>query len=326
MIKFKQKIYGEKTEVIKKAIKNNPFSVGTFVLSGGNLATNLKRHKDDREYQIEQLNAMKDLTSTLTGVNKTLKKTNSISKENAEDAIENGSIIAIIKKKKYFSDSATVKFRKKNFSILGDTIKGANIGLGIGTLGNIYAPKTLKIKKSNSNRVKEIKQNYNSLNNGQKRLAIAATGAIIGAGLGALYGLAKEGSDILSRRSVNSHRLMPDVFDNLKKLSFKEGVDYTRSPKEANQLKTRVCIVITKNNGDLKILINTVSDPKLKDISTETLKNIPNSSAITNTVSNNFNEVVITTISDGSADAGLITGICERFIRSGYPVYLIEVG
>lgn len=325
MIKFKQKIYGEKTEVIKKAIKNNPFSVGTFVLSGGNLATNLKRHKDDRKYQTEQLDAMRDLTSTLTGVNKTLKKTNSISKENAEDAIENGSIIAIIKKKKYFSEP-TVKFRKKNFSILGDTIKGANIGLGIGTMGNIFTPKKLSIKKSNSNRVKGLKKEYNSLGKYEKRLVLPIAGAIIGAGLGALYGLAKEGSDLLSRRSVNSHRLMPDVFDNLKKLSFKEGIDYTRSPKEANQLKTRVCIVITKNNGDLKILINTVSDPKLKDISTETLKNIPNSSVITNTVSNNFNEVIITTISDGSADAGLVTGICERFIRSGYPVYLIEVG
>ena len=39
-----------------------------------------------------------------------------------------------------------------------------------------------------------------------------------------------------------------------------------------------------------------------------------------------FNEITITTISDSSADVGLIAGLAEKFIRANCPVYLIEVG
>lgn len=323
MIKFRQKEYGEVTDSLKKAIKNNPFSVGTFVLSGGNLVTNLKRHKTDKEYQKDQLEAMKDLTSTLTGVNKTLKKSALSNSDNGEE----NSIFYKFRKRKYFSSNNMISFRQKNYSILDNTIKGANIGASLGTFGGLFAPDKIKVNgKDDPKSIISIKRKYNKVGKVGKRFLAPAIGALIGAGLGAIYGVIKEGEEILSRKSINSNRLMPDVLGNLKKLSFKEDIDFTKQPKIANQLKTRVCIVIARGNGDLKILINTVSDTKLKDLSLDTVKNIPNTSAITTTASNNYNDIIITTISDGSADSGLITGICEKFIRSGYPVYLVEVG
>ena len=41
--------------------------------------------------------------------------------------------------------------------------------------------------------------------------------------------------------------------------------------------------------------------------------------------SNRYNEIMITTLSSGN-DAIVISGIIEKFIRAGYPVYMIEVG
>ena len=112
----------------------------------------------------------------------------------------------------------------------------------------------------------------------------------------------------------------------LKKDGLVEGKDFTRDPKIANNLKTKVCLAITRNSGDLRLLINTVSDQKLKTITDEVTKRIPNVSAITKNISDKFNEISVTCISDSTTDAGLLAGIAEKFIHSGYPVYLVEVG
>ena len=56
------------------------------------------------------------------------------------------------------------------------------------------------------------------------------------------------------------------------------------------------------------------------------MKRLPNTSATTEKVSDKFNDILITSISDSSADVGLIVGVIEKFIHSGYPVYLVEVG
>lgn len=204
-----------------------------------------------------------------------------------------------------------IKFRQKDFSFLGKVTTGTAIGTSIGTLASKLGAK-IPIK---------FKGKYTEVSGG----ALVGAGALLGAALGALSGAITEGSNFLSRRNAD-RRLMPMIIDDLKKTGFREGYDFTRDPKKANELRTKVCLVVTRNSGDLRILINTISDPKLRDLVERTMKNIPNTSAITRKASDKFNEITITTISDSSADVGLVAGLAEKFIRANYPVYLIEVG
>lgn len=204
-----------------------------------------------------------------------------------------------------------IKFRQKDFSIFSKMVGGATLGAAIASTANKFGAK-IPFK---------FKGKKTTLEAG----SLIGAGAIVGAALGALAGTIVEGSKLVSKRTAD-RRLMSMVVDDLKKTGFKEGQDFTRDPKRANELKTKVCLVITRNSGDLRLLINTVSDPKLRDLVDKTTRNIPNLSAMTRKVSDKFNEITITTISDSSADVGLVAGVAEKFIRAKHPVYLIEVG
>lgn len=205
-----------------------------------------------------------------------------------------------------------IKFRQKEFGILGKTIAGASIGASIGSLANKLT--------SNSRLIKFKGKDYNL------GAVLVGGGTIVGAALGALCGVISNADEFISRKVTTDNRLMKHVVSDLKKTGFKEGIDFTRDPKTANSLKTAVCFVITKNSGELRVLINTANDSKLRELTEKTVKNIPNLSAVTKKASDRFNEITITTISDSSADVGLIAGLAEKFIRAKYPVYLIEVG
>lgn len=207
-----------------------------------------------------------------------------------------------------------VKFRQKNFSILSSAIKGATIGTTIGSLA-----------AGLSNFIPVFRKGGEESENKLNRLAIVGTGTVIGAGLGTLAGLISEGDKFISRKNVDA-RLMETVRENLLKSGLKEGVHFTRDPKTATDIRTKVCIVITKYSGELRLLINTVADSKLKNLVSDITKNLPNTSVINKSASDKYNEITLSSISDSSANAGLITGIAERFIHTGYPVYLVEVG
>lgn len=202
-----------------------------------------------------------------------------------------------------------IKFRQKDFGLVPNILKGATIGatLGSGQAGFRFRKADRSIRDD-----------------------AVATGTFYGAALGALAGALWTGIDYaVDKRNVRTtvnNRLLKSVVDALKKAGLKEGPDFTRDPKESSRMKTKVCIAISKVDGDLKILINQISDPKLKDLTKDLIKNIPNVSAVTERTSDRFNDITITSVSDSSADAGLVTGIAERFIRSGYPVYLVEIG
>lgn len=196
-----------------------------------------------------------------------------------------------------------IEFRQKDFSILGWTSGMAGVGATVGA-----GASWLRAGGKNSHASETF------------------TGMAIGAALGFLAGCIDEGRERFNRKKTVDARLMKTVVENLKKDNFKEGYHFTLDPKTASELKTRVCICISKISGDLRILVNIVSDPKLKGIATDMIKNIPNKSAVSERNSDRFNDITITTISDSSMDAGLITGIAERFIHSGYPVQLVEVG
>ena len=200
-----------------------------------------------------------------------------------------------------------IEFRQKDFGLVSNILKGTTIGT---TLGGTIAG----FRRGSKDEVNDA----------------AIKGALYGAALGALAGVLWTGIDYLSNkgniRNTVNNRLFSSVVESLKKAGLKEGKDFTRDSKEASRMRTKVCIAVSKVDGDLKVLINQVSDPKLKDITKDLIKNIPNVAAVTERTSDRYNDISITSISDSSADAGLVTGIAERFIHSGYPVYLVEIG
>ena len=208
-----------------------------------------------------------------------------------------------------------IEFRQKNFGILSDITTGAAIGGSAAGIGSLFRKKFYKDKDS--------KNNESLFRND---LLLTSSGVVIGAALGALVGGIKEISTKINRKNTVDRRLMSKVIEYLKKDGLKEGIDFTRDPKTATSLKTKVCVVISKVSGELRISVNLVSDPKLKTVSDEIIKRLPNIAASTEKMSDKFNDITITSISDASADAGLIVGVVEKFIHSGYPVYLVEVG
>ena len=201
-----------------------------------------------------------------------------------------------------------IKFRQKQFGMVSSVKNGAVIGATVGTL----ATKLPFFKKKEDG--------------WRTELSIIGGGTIIGAGLGLLVGLTKDISTRVNRATTVDARLMQGVIENLKKDGFREGIDYTRDPKIANDLKMKVCIVISRNSGNLQLLVNTVADTKLKTVANNMAKNIPNTATVNTKLSDKYNDISISTVSDSSANLGLITGIAEYFIRNKYPVYLVEVG
>lgn len=207
-----------------------------------------------------------------------------------------------------------VEFRQKQFGIVSSVKNGAAIGATVGTLATkLPIIKNLPIFKKKDDSWKT-------------ELSIIGGGTIIGAGLGLLVGLTKDISTRVNRATTVDERLMQGVIENLKKDHFREGIDYTRDPKTANDLKMKVCIVISKNSGNMQLLVNTVADTKLKTVALNMAKNIPNTATVNTKLSDKYNDISISTISDSSANIGLVTGIVEYFIRNKYPVYLVEVG
>lgn len=210
-----------------------------------------------------------------------------------------------------------IEFRQKKFSILSDTLAGATIGSTAGGLISIFRPKASKSFEK-ENRDKEVAR--------KEGLLTTAACTVVGAALGALVGSIKSIATKVNRKNTVDRRLMYKVIEVLKRDGLKEGINFTKDPKTATSLKTKVCIVISKVSGELRLSVNLVSDPKLKTVSDEIIKRLPNTSVTTEKMSDKFNDIVITSISDASADTGLVVGIIEKFIHSGYPVYLVEVG
>ena len=196
-----------------------------------------------------------------------------------------------------------IEFRQKNFGILSDITTGAALGGSAGSIGALFRRKGTGNEAGKQEAWRDA-------------LKISIAGTIIGAALGAL----------VNRKNTVDRRLMSKVIEYLKKDGLKEGIDFTKDPKTATSLKTKVCVVISKVSGELRISVNLVSDPKLKTVSDEIIKRLPNIAASTEKMSDKFNDITITSISDASADAGLVVGVVEKFIHSGYPVYLVEVG
>lgn len=201
-----------------------------------------------------------------------------------------------------------IKFRQKAYSsdnVISGALDGVKYGAGVGTVlaGILKATKTNKVSP----------------------YLVVGGSILAGAALGALAGKAKD-KEIQKSRVGAGVRLFESVLDNLRKIGFKEGYDFTQDPKMANVMKTKVCIVVSRNSSGLKMLINTVDDPELKEITKRIHGSLGRNTISTERVNNRFNELTITTMSSNGGDATFVTRIIETFIRNGYPVYIVEIG
>ena len=211
-----------------------------------------------------------------------------------------------------------IKFRARNFSnyIISDAATGAQTGAILGTLFSpAFAALTKKATKMNlGSWVKYVGSTL-------------GVGLLVGAALGILVGAVRTVGEKINQETTTDDRLMKWIIQDLKNKGFKEGTDFTRDPKTADRLRTKISIVVSRVNGDLKLVINAADDIKLSRLAYNITKNIPSSTAKTEKVSDKYNELTITTISGvQSSDAGFVSGICEKLIRSGYPIYILEVG
>lgn len=203
-----------------------------------------------------------------------------------------------------------IKFRQKEFSVFRRMSQGA--ALGMTTFGGSSAIFKKKDKKKENLGFSDI-------------LTSAGGGLIIGASLGLIYGLVEEALNKTNRKKTVDNRFLKSLVLDLKTKGYTEGVQFTRDRNKANQLKTKVCLVISKESGCLNLIINTVSDKKLTKLTEEVVNNIPNSSVVNQKITDRFNEITVSSITEG-AEVGLLGGIIERFIHEGYSVYLVEVG
>ena len=289
-----------------------PIGISTAGLgiSAANYITNKKRLKESNEYQEKQLEAMDRLTSSLNKVDGSLKKIPAEEKQSKKGF-------------KFFqkNNSHTANLAYKG-AIAGGTLMGGAIPFIPDHLGSKVEEGVTTFKPGKE----KDKPSFENLNPFYKKALLELGGIAIGAGLGAFAGMIMDVSDYLNKKQTVNNRLLKDVIDNLKKIGYKEGQSFTRDPKMASLLKTKVCLVISKSSDELKLLINTVKDAKLKTLTGQITKNLPTMSTLTEKVSDRFNEINITTMTSNSGDAVWVTSVAEKFISAGYPVYLVEVG
>lgn len=280
-------------------------------ISAANLGVNMKRQRESKEYQEKQLKAMEKLTDSLNKVDSSLK--------NSPKTTE--------KRPKFRF------FQRNNSNTAEMTVKGAALGGAIAGGSIPFLPKKIGTKWSGEREVNvpnyphpKFRAKYNGMDQPVRNALIELGGIAIGASLGFLAGAIMDISDSVSKKMTVNQRLMKDVLVNLKKMGFSEGRDYTRDPKVAGLLKTRVCLVVSKSSDELRLLINTASDRKLDSITKQIVKNLPTMSTVTEKVTDRFNEINITTMTSNNGDALWIATLAEKFIKENYPVYLIEVG
>lgn len=298
-----------------------------------NFINNSKKRKEDKEYQIENIKAIKKLTDSLNKVDSHLE----LEKPKQE---KKKSILPI---HKFFSKTSEYSYKG---AVAGGSLSTIIASLFPNTVGKITdkVPKLDKNGKQERNKEgkpifeakviddpnykhTKFREKYNNIfDDNLSKLGLTVAGTLIGAGLGALAGKIMDISDSNNRKTTVDARLMKNVVENLKKTNYKEDQDFTRNPKIATFLKTKVCLVISRTGDSLKLLINTVKDSKLSTISNRIIKNLPSMTTVTEKTGDRFNELNLTTMTTNNGDAVWIASIAEKFIKEGYPVYLVEVG
>lgn len=275
-----------------------PISATALGVSLANLSTNAERRKDAEEQNKKQVKAMNKLADSLSKVSASF-----------DEADKRGAVI--VKEKEKEQQPTKRRFRIGYYSSFVDDIwSGTMKGLGVGGLINGIALGAAAIDKKGWT----VKQAFKAV----------GYSVLIGASLGLVLGVTKKIAEVSSRNKTNQ-RVINTVTKLLKNKGFEENKDFTTDPKTADLEKTKVTVLVNRGNGDLKLALNVISDEKLEKVCNRVVSELPDKSKTMTKESNRYNEIMITTLSSGN-DAIVISGIIEKFIRAGYPVYMIEVG
>lgn len=250
-----------------------------------------------------------------------------------------------------------IKFRQKEFglgeNVLRGTLIGGSIGASVGTISNKlgFRPKfpifkekrqevwdkiereerkidnLLKSKQPGNDKIfkSKLEQHNNRIRDfkNMDTAYLSLSGAIIGASLGALWTAAEWVTGKFTGKPI-INQCLDLVITNLKKMGFKEGQHFTKDRKIADSLKTKITIAIVKTNGNLVVLVNSKNDPKLSKINKDIVQNLP-TETISQKENDRFNEITITSMSSNNGDSVFISSLAEKFIKAGFPVYLLEV-
>lgn len=252
-----------------------------------------------------------------------------------------------------------IKFREKSYTDWSDVVKGGAIGssLAVGfnrlansrsikingqNIGEKFSGSLSNAGNSTSNFFKRFgsigeklaKYNrsiWNKLGKFSRYIIenpaqAALGGALVGASLVLAYWLIKSAYNKADEATTsNDNDVLAEVCRNLIKAGFKINKDFTTNPAEADNLRTKVCIVISKAEGHISINVNSISDPKLDQISKSLIKNLPSGSKYSTRESDRNNDLMITLVDSNNNDAGYIASVAERFIRAKYPVFIVEL-
>lgn len=196
-----------------------------------------------------------------------------------------------------------IRFRPKNFSVLTSTVQGAGLGLSTGTLVGGLAGRSNK-----------------------EKLMWLGGATLAGAALGFIAGATKEIAHMNHNKDAGS-RLLGKIVKKIALNGFKEGKDFTRDPKRANELRTKICMVMSSNGAEFNLLINIVDDKRLKELTKKVLEVMPSANIQkSTTASNRYNEIKIQTIPNPSSNIEMVVNMSSLYMKGGYPVYFTEVG
>lgn len=321
MIIFKQKEY-RLASLGKKAVEEtvtHPVALASLGLGAMSYKTARENRKENERIRKEsainsekQIRVTKELIDSLANVKGSLDHAN----------IQTVKVDTPNKKKKrvfgIFSEKTYTSAAMGN--LIQKTLNGAAAGAGLGTIGT-----SLSLLKSTAS---DDQNHPRPRNDGGyfESLQIIGTTTLIGAALGALVGIIQNLDARHSQSVTNTGNIMDKIQYRLKQLGYVGNKDYTKDPKFANLLKTKVCIVVSRSSDDLKLLINYANDPQLKEITNEIVKGLPKTAVTTEKASNRFNDLSISTLSKGTKDPDFVVRAAEMFIKRGFPVYLVEVG
>lgn len=307
---FREKQFGAKINKVKDALlrnTSNPVALaslgvsitGLYQMNKSRKANEARLKQADKQHKAD-FEQQERLIRALTGVEKGLKNIPTEQSKPAAAPQKDNSWLRI-GGRKIFS------IREKSYgNVISSAWKGAAMG---GSVGAGLALQYMHQAQTGSNRAKAM---------------VPLVGAALGGLAGSLWGIAKT-IDTKISQSGTGHKLIEEVIKNLKRAGFKEDQQWTLDPKRATLMKSKVCIVLSRSADNTGILINMANDPKLKGISEEITNSLPTGFRETEKMSDRFNEIQISSFPD-KTDATYIFTILEKFIKQGFPVYLMEVG
>jgi hypothetical protein len=307
---FREKQFGAKINKVKDALlrnTSNPVALaslgvsttGLYQMNKSRKANEARLKQADKQHKAD-FEQQERLIRALTGVEKGLKNIPSEQPKQVAAPQKDNSWLRI-GGRKIFS------IREKSYgNVMSSAWKGAAMG---GSVGAGLALQYMHQTQTGSNRAKAM---------------VPLVGAALGGLAGSLWGIAKTIVTKISQ-SGTGHKLIEEVIKNLKRAGYKQDQQWTLDPKRASLMKSKVCVVISRSEDNTGILINMANDPKLKEISQEITDSLPTGFRETEKMSDRFNEIQISSFPDKS-DATYIFMVLEKFIKRGFPVYLIEVG